>query len=171
MMTPDDFRRIALGMSGAIEASHMNHPDFRAFGKIFATISPDATKGMVSLTPEEQARFLREHPAMFAPAAGAWGRQGATMVILAAAGEEVVGEAMTLAWQGVERKAAAAAGRPRRRSPSKPARGAGKRKATKVAKGTKAPASAKRATTKARRRPAPATPARRRPSARRGRKR
>jgi YjbR len=98
-MTPDQFRRIALGMSGAIEASHMNHPDFRVNGRIFATIAPDHRRGMVSLTPEQQAGFLRDHPEMFEPAAGAWGRGGATMVRFDAADEETVGEAMTLAWQ------------------------------------------------------------------------
>ena len=100
-MTPDDFRRIALGMTGAIEASHMDHPDFRANGKIFATISNDRRKGMVKLTPAQQAEFLRAHPAMFEPAAGAWGAQGCTMVRLAAADAETIGEAMTLAWQAV----------------------------------------------------------------------
>ena len=34
-MTPNQFRKIALGFDGAVEASHMNHPDFRAAnGKI-----------------------------------------------------------------------------------------------------------------------------------------
>jgi YjbR len=98
-MTPNQFRKIALGMDGAIEASHMNHPDFRANGKIFATIAPGNAQGMVSLTPDQQARFMREYPEMFVPAAGAWGRGGATMVQFAAADQEVVGEAMTLAWQ------------------------------------------------------------------------
>jgi hypothetical protein len=28
-VTEKGFRRIALGMDGAVEASHMNHPDFR----------------------------------------------------------------------------------------------------------------------------------------------
>jgi hypothetical protein len=114
-MSPDDFRRIALGMAGAIEASHMDHPDFRANGKIFATIAPDHRRGMVSLTPEQQEEFLRAYPAIFEPAAGAWGRQGSTMVRLAAADEEVVGEAMTLAWQRVT------AGKPPRRKPAAPA--------------------------------------------------
>ena len=104
-MTAGDFRRIALGMDGAVEASHMNHPDFRANGKIFATIHPDNAQGMVKLTPEQQERFIREHPAMFHPAARAWGRQGCTMVTFANAKEEVVGEAMTLAWQGLARLA------------------------------------------------------------------
>jgi len=104
-MSPKDFRRLALGMDGAVEASHMNHPDFRVNGKIFATIHEDHVRGMVKLTPEQQERFIREHAAMFHPAAGEWGRQGSTMVTLAQASEEVVGEAMTLAWQNLARAA------------------------------------------------------------------
>ena len=104
-MTAKDFRRIALGMDGAAEGSHMNHPDFRVNGKIFATIHTDNRQGMVKLTPEQQERFIREHPLMFHPAAGEWGRQGGTMLTFAGAKEEVVGEAMTLAWQNLARAA------------------------------------------------------------------
>ena len=104
-MTASDFRRIALGMEGAVEASHMNHPDFRVNGKIFATIHTDNVQGMVKLTPEQQERFIREHPTMFHPAAGEWGRQGNTMVTFAAANPDVLGEAMTLAWQNLARAA------------------------------------------------------------------
>ena len=104
-MTAAEFRRLALGMDGAAEASHMDHPDFRVNGKIFATIHVNNTQGMVKLTPEQQERFIREYPAMFDPAAGAWGRQGSTMVTFAHAKEEVVGEAMTLAWQNLARAA------------------------------------------------------------------
>ena len=92
-------------MEGATEGSHMSHPDFRVNGKIFATIHADNVQGMVKLTPEQQERFIREQPAMFHPAAGAWGRQGCTMVAFAAAKDEVVGEAMTLAWQNLARAA------------------------------------------------------------------
>jgi hypothetical protein len=98
-VTANDFRRLALGFDGVIEAEHMNHPDFRVGGKIFATLQPGLKKGMVSLSPEEQARFIEESPKMFEPVAGAWGRGGATSVLLAAADEELVGEALTLAWQ------------------------------------------------------------------------
>ena len=104
-MTAKDFRRIALGMEGAVEASHMNHPDFRVNGKIFATIHPDNAQGMVKLTPEQQERFIRENPKMFHPAAGAWGRGGSTMVAFAHANEDVLGEAMTMAWQNLARQA------------------------------------------------------------------
>ena len=103
-MTEKQFRKIALGMEGAVEGEHMNHPDFRANGRIFATLRGDGKHGMVGLTPEQQAEFIRAAPDAFAPESGAWGRQGSTRVTLAAANEELVGEAMTLAWRAVMQK-------------------------------------------------------------------
>ena len=98
-MTAKGFRRIALGMTGAVEGSHMGHPDFRVGGRIFATLGyPDGKWGMVKLTPEQQETALSEHRAM-TPAAGAWGAQGATMVRLADIEEETLGAALTQAWQ------------------------------------------------------------------------
>jgi hypothetical protein len=73
-MTAEDFRRVALGMTAAIESSHMGHPDFRANGRIFATLHPDFQWGMVKLTPDQQDEFARQHPAAFVPEPGAWGR-------------------------------------------------------------------------------------------------
>ncbi len=99
MLTARDFRRIALGMKGAVEGAHMGHPDFRINGKIFATLHADRKRGMVKLTPGQQEIFVREHPAAFAPESGAWGRQGCTAVRLDAVDEDTAGEAMTLAWQ------------------------------------------------------------------------
>jgi hypothetical protein len=93
------FRRIALAMPGAVESAHMGHPDFRANGRIFATLHGDGARGMVKLSPEQQARFVEDHPEIFSPENGAWGRQGCTRVELSAADEETLGEAMTLAWQ------------------------------------------------------------------------
>ncbi|HVB58611.1 MAG TPA: MmcQ/YjbR family DNA-binding protein [Candidatus Acidoferrales bacterium] len=37
-MTPQAFHQIALRLPESIESSHMNHPDFRVRGKIFATL-------------------------------------------------------------------------------------------------------------------------------------
>jgi hypothetical protein len=98
-MNAADFRRIALGLSDAVEAAHMGHPDFRVNGRIFATIHPDHEYGMVRLTPDQQQHFMTEHPSVFAPENGAWGRQGCTRVRLGAVDEDLLGEAMTLAWQ------------------------------------------------------------------------
>ena len=100
-MTANTFRRIAPGFQRATEGAHMGHPDFRAGGRIFATLHTGDKTAMVKLTPEQQAEFIRSHPKVFEPEAGAWGRQGSTRVHLRQAAAEVVGEAMTLAWQGV----------------------------------------------------------------------
>ena len=119
-MTGDDFRRIALGMTGAVEGAHMGHPDFRANGRIFATLRSDDTIGMVGLKLEHQAELIRGYPRIFSPEAGAWGRAGATRVELAAADEDTVGEAVTLAWKRVmEMKAAKT---PKARSAKRPSK-------------------------------------------------
>ena len=101
-MTPKAFRRIALGFEGAYEHQHMGHPDFRAAnGRIFASLTEDEKRGMASLTPDEQADFVERAPDVFVPAAGAWGRGGSTMIVLKDADEEMVGEALTLAWRRI----------------------------------------------------------------------
>jgi len=103
-MTPDQFRAIALGMQGAIEGEHMRHPDFRANGRIFASLHADDLWGTVMLAPEEQREFLELKPAMFKPSSGAWGRQGCTDVRLSAADARTLTQAMTLAWERVMAK-------------------------------------------------------------------
>ena len=83
-MTADKFRRMALEYPDAVESEHMNHPDFRINGKIFATLGvPDDGCAMVKLTPEQQEAFIQESPLVFFPCSGAWGRGGATHVHLA----------------------------------------------------------------------------------------
>jgi hypothetical protein len=99
-MTPDGFRRLALGMEGVIEKAHQGHPDFRVGGRIFATLGyPDGKHGMVVLTPEQQRSWVRDQGAAFAPVNGAWGEQGCTTVRLEATDEDTLAEALTLAWQ------------------------------------------------------------------------
>jgi hypothetical protein len=100
-MTADDFRELALSFDDSMEGAHMGHPDFRANGRIFATLAPGETRGMVKLTAEEQQEFLRGNPKMFEPASGAWGRQGCTMVELKAADKRTTRAALNLAWQHV----------------------------------------------------------------------
>jgi hypothetical protein len=99
MLTAEDFRRIALGMDGAIESSHMDHPDFRVGNRIFATLTHDERLGMVALPPDVQQEFIRAHPAAFSMVSGTWGLQGATRVHLESVEEDALGEAMTIAWR------------------------------------------------------------------------
>jgi len=101
----------------------MAHPDFRANGRIFATLYPDNQRGMVKLTPDQQEDFVRANPATFVPASGAWGRQGCTTVRLDAVDEATLGEAMTLAWQNTVKTRASGRSKPKRSSrPRRPSR-------------------------------------------------
>ena len=96
-MTADEFRQLALAFTGAVEGSHMGHPDFG--GKIFATLGPDLTWGMARLDPVQQADLMSSYPGVIKPAAGKWGESGSTLVLLDQATIEIAGEALTLAWQ------------------------------------------------------------------------
>jgi hypothetical protein len=98
-MTADEFRRMALALPGAAEGAHMQHPDFRVGKTIFATLGyPKDGYAMVKLAPEQQSVLVSSEPSMFAPAAGAWGRNGATVVTLANVDAAAVADAIRMAW-------------------------------------------------------------------------
>lgn len=103
-MTPDDFRRLALSLPEAEESSHMDHPDFRIRGKIFATLAPGGEWGMVKLTPEQQREWVRALPEMFQPVKGGWGKKGCTNIILATADAETIRKALAEAWRNTAPK-------------------------------------------------------------------
>jgi hypothetical protein len=99
-MTATEFRKLALALPETEERAHMNHPDFRVAGKIFATLGyPDKTRGMVKLSPEDQHNFSKDYPEAFIPVKGVWGRRGATSVVLKSAKNEILREAMQAAWR------------------------------------------------------------------------
>jgi hypothetical protein len=101
-MTSDEFRKMALKIPDAVERSHMNHPDFRLTGKIFASLGvPDKNWGMVKLTAEQQRIFIEKAPEVFKPSTGAWGRQGCTNVYLASAKASIVRTALDAAARNV----------------------------------------------------------------------
>ncbi len=103
-MTADEFRSLALGLPDAVESSHMDHPDFRVGGKIFATLGPEDDWGMVKLTPDQQASLVRGEPDVYRPAAGAWGAKGATIITLESAEWEGVRTVLRLAWRNTAPK-------------------------------------------------------------------
>jgi hypothetical protein len=99
-VTPNDFRKLALSFPETEERAHMNHPDFRVAGKIFATLGyPNTGRGMVKVTPVEQEMLVRAEPSVFAPETGAWGRQGCTRVNLKGAKKTTMRRALAAAWQ------------------------------------------------------------------------
>lgn len=103
-MTADEFRSLALSLPEASEAAHMNHPDFRVGGKIFATLGPGEGWGMVKLTAEQQTLFTRSEPDVYEAFKGAWGRRGCTKVWLRPATEASVRQALVAAWRNTAPK-------------------------------------------------------------------
>lgn len=99
-MTASEFRELALALPGVVEGANMGHADFRAHGRIFATLGhPDDGWGMVKVPPPGQKELLLTHPHIFVPAKGAWGLQGCTLVRLEKANEELLRAPLDLAWQ------------------------------------------------------------------------
>ena len=98
-MTANDFRRLALSFPESEERSHMDHPDFRVAGKIFATLGyPEKGWAMVKLTPIEQEMLVKAQPTVFNPCNGAWGRRGCTNVRLKSARKPTLRRALEAAW-------------------------------------------------------------------------
>jgi hypothetical protein len=119
-MTADQFRKLALSFANTEERAHHGHPDFRVAEKIFATLGyPDQTRGMVRLTPEQQAEFMHDQPQVFSPAAGKWGLNGSTIVNLPKATKTVLKTAVEAAWKNAIGKAAKKARPAKRKSPKR----------------------------------------------------
>lgn len=101
-MTIDEFRQMALTIPDAIEAAHVDHPDFRVGGKVFASLGvPGEDWGMVKLTPAQQVTFIEKAPKGFRPCSGAWGQRGYTNVHLPSAAPALVRTAIELASKNV----------------------------------------------------------------------
>jgi hypothetical protein len=122
IITAEDFREIVLSLQGAIERAHMGHPDFRANGRIFASLHANELSGTVKLTPEEQRELVRAHSKVFTPAAGAWGRQGWTNVTLSEVDGPTARAAVLLAWQNVIDKPGRRSAKPRTARTTRPSR-------------------------------------------------
>ena len=104
-MTAAEFRKLALALPETEEHQHMDHPDFRVAGKIFATLGyPDKTRGMVKLSPQDQHNFTKDYSDAFVPVKGTWGRRGATSVYLKAAQKDVLAKAIAAAWRNTAPK-------------------------------------------------------------------
>ena len=101
----DLFRRLALQLPGAVESSHMGHPDFRLNNNIFATLSAqEKGYGVLKLTPEQQQSFLADQPQAFSPVQGGWGRMGMTFIHLHQADESLIAGALSTAFHNLQKK-------------------------------------------------------------------
>ena len=97
MATSEDFRRIALGLEGTVEAPHFDRAAFRV-ARIYATLAADGSSANLAFTPEEQEFKCMLAPEAFAPIPNAWGRKGWTIATLARLDEAELKAALEMAW-------------------------------------------------------------------------
>ncbi|ADB52444.1 MmcQ/YjbR family DNA-binding protein [Conexibacter woesei] len=99
MVREEDVRAVALSLPETAEKSHMGHADFRVRDRVFAGF-PNPGELSLRLDAAEQAAVVATAPQSFRPAAGAWGRQGWTIVTLATAEQQELRELVIEAWRG-----------------------------------------------------------------------
>jgi len=101
-MTPAAFAKLALALEGASQGRHGGHPDFRADGKVFASMGfKGPGTATVKLTPEQQKILVAAEPEIFTPVSGTWGNRGYTMIHLPAADATTMKSALAMAWKNV----------------------------------------------------------------------
>ena len=98
-MTPDKMRELALSLPETSVSEHADRLDFEVDGKVFASQFPSQGWGVLKLDPETQASLTARAPATFEACKGAWGRAGATVVLLHAADEGEFFEGLSAAWR------------------------------------------------------------------------
>lgn len=91
----------ALALPEVEQKSHFDIPDFRVRGKIFCTARTSEPLAMVKLPQELQSIVMTQHPGAITPAAGAWGRQGSTLVRTDLVPEALLADLIVSAWRNV----------------------------------------------------------------------
>ncbi|MCC8425608.1 MmcQ/YjbR family DNA-binding protein [Mucilaginibacter sp. UR6-11] len=103
-MTLDTARKIALSLPGTDEYPHFDKQAFRANNRIFATLWEPEQLMMVKLSPIDQSVFSAFNPDVIYPVPNKWGLQGCTFFELKAVREDMLTDALTIAWQAATAK-------------------------------------------------------------------
>jgi hypothetical protein len=93
-----DLRRIALSLTGTVEAPHFDRAAFKV-ARIYVTLAADGRSANFKFAPDEQEFKCMMAPATFAPVPGAWGRQGWTTATLAGLSAAELTDALETAWR------------------------------------------------------------------------
>ena|ERR1700755_2847711 len=96
MATAADVHHMAMSLEGTTSAPHFDRLAYKV-RRIYATVRDGSMNLM--LTPDEQAFKVMLAPQIFAPIPNAWGRNGATMVDLAAIGLDELEASLRMAWE------------------------------------------------------------------------
>ena len=95
----DTVRQIAHSFGDVEEADHFHLRALKANKKIFATLWQAEQRVMVKLSPIDQSVFHSFDPAIFFPVPNKWGLQGCTFIDLTKVREDMLRDALLLAYQ------------------------------------------------------------------------
>lgn len=99
-MTPEAFRRLALGLPETSEGVHDGLPTFLVHGRRFATLGwPAPHKVSMALSPAEQEMLLETCGGAVSPVPGGFGRMGHSILDLAAADDDTVRSVTLMSWR------------------------------------------------------------------------
>ncbi|MEP6614170.1 MAG: MmcQ/YjbR family DNA-binding protein [Mucilaginibacter sp.] len=98
MVEIETARQIALSLPGTTEHDHFGKPAFKV-KRIFSTLWIPERRMMVTLSPVDQSVFHSFDPAIFHPVPNKWGLKGATFVELDKVREDMLMDALRLAWE------------------------------------------------------------------------
>ena len=97
----EEVAKTALGLPETAQGQHHGIPDFRVRGKVFCTARANERLMMVKLPLEIQTAVMSGHPGAITPAAGAWGRNGATLVRTDLIPDGLLADLIVSAWRHV----------------------------------------------------------------------
>lgn len=99
MVDIETARKIALSLAGTTEQDHFGKPSFRVNKRIFSTLWVKERRMMVTLSPIDQSVFSSFDPTIFYPVPNKWGLKGATFIELDKVRQDMLEDALTLAWE------------------------------------------------------------------------
>jgi hypothetical protein len=99
MVDIETARKLALNLIGATEQDHFGKPSFRVNKRIFSTLWVKERRMMVTLSPIDQSVFSSFDPTIFYPVPNKWGLKGATFIELDKVRQDMLEDALTLAWE------------------------------------------------------------------------
>lgn len=104
MVTLQQFRELALALPETEELPHFAITSFRFKKKIFSTLWGKEKRAMLKLSVVDQSIFCAFDKTVFYPVPNKWGKQGATFVELGKVRKDMLTDALTCAYKGVNKK-------------------------------------------------------------------
>ncbi|WP_316829211.1 MmcQ/YjbR family DNA-binding protein [Pedobacter aquatilis] len=104
MISTEWIRNFCLSLANTEEHPHFIKKAYKVKKRIFATLDFEAKKLTLKLTEIDQSVFCDFKPDKIYPANGAWGKQGWTSFEFSELHEEMLTDAITLAYNNVSVK-------------------------------------------------------------------